>query len=298
MSDLSRECRELIVGFDATERGRDALALACPLALATGARLRIVRFTDRGDSSERERLRAELRAEAAGLLRSPDLQVDAVDVEAGPPTQGLARLAEAREDQMVVIGSTHRAGLGRVYPGSVAERVLMGARCPVAVAPRGLAAAMEAFAGGEPDARLVRDELRVIAVAFDGRPESHAALSVATRLALGAKATLRVIAVSPAPLPGASERPRLEEILDQTVRGLPGELRALPVPLRGSSIGLLLDQATQGVDLLVLGSKGQGPIRRIALGSTSTDLLRSSPCPLLLVPRSGITGPRAAETEA
>jgi nucleotide-binding universal stress UspA family protein len=80
---------------------------------------------------------------------------------------------------LIVLGSTHRGGLGRVMPGSVAERLLNGAPCPVAVAPRGY----------EPR------ELRVIAVGYDGSAEATAALELATALGEAADATLRVIAV-------------------------------------------------------------------------------------------------------
>jgi nucleotide-binding universal stress UspA family protein len=37
--------------------------------------------------------------------------------------------------------------------------------------------------------------------------------------------------------------------------------------------------------LLVLGSRGYGPLRRVLLGSVSTALVRSAPCPLIVTPR-------------
>ena len=45
----------------------------------------------------------------------------------------------------IVVGSSHRGPVGRIVPGSVGERLLHGAPCPVAVAPRGYSG--EAFAG-------------------------------------------------------------------------------------------------------------------------------------------------------
>ena len=38
------------------------------------------------------------------------------------------------------------------------------------------------------------------------------------------------------------------------------------------------------VDLLIVGSRGHGPLRRLVLGSTSLQLTREARCPLLIVP--------------
>ena len=45
-----------------------------------------------------------------------------------------------------------------------------------------------------------------------------------------------------------------------------------------------------GIDLLVLGSRGYGPVMRTMLGSVSTDLMRSAPCPLFVFTRGARGG--------
>jgi nucleotide-binding universal stress UspA family protein len=40
------------------------------------------------------------------------------------------------------------------------------------------------------------------------------------------------------------------------------------------------------LDLLIIGSRGHGPIGRLLSGSSSTYLARRCPCPLLVMPRS------------
>jgi nucleotide-binding universal stress UspA family protein len=40
-----------------------------------------------------------------------------------------------------------------------------------------------------------------------------------------------------------------------------------------------------GVDLLVLGSRGFGPVMRLLIGSVSSRVIREAPCPVLVVPR-------------
>jgi nucleotide-binding universal stress UspA family protein len=41
----------------------------------------------------------------------------------------------------------------------------------------------------------------------------------------------------------------------------------------------------RGVDLLVCGSRGYGPVRRVLLGTVSSALLRQASVPVLVVPR-------------
>lgn len=48
----------------------------------------------------------------------------------------------------------------------------------------------------------------------------------------------------------------------------------------------LLADAAADADLLVVGSRGYGPLRRVLLGSTSAGLVRSARCPVLVYPRA------------
>jgi nucleotide-binding universal stress UspA family protein len=54
----------------------------------------------------------------------------------------------------------------------------------------------------------------------------------------------------------------------------------------GDVVDGLTGQAVE-LDLLVIGSRGYGPIRRVLLGGVSTAVTRFCPCPVLVTPRSG-----------
>jgi nucleotide-binding universal stress UspA family protein len=85
----------------------------------------------------------------------------------------------------------------------------------------------------------------------------------------------------------APDQPRdLEDVLHATVEKLPRELRALPVFERASPVDMLLDRAALGVDLLVVGSRGYGPLMSVLLGSVSAHLIGRAACPVLVAPRS------------
>ena len=60
----------------------------------------------------------------------PGLSVEGL-VRAGYPAEEILRLAEARHADMIVMGTHGRTGFDRMLFGSVAEKVVMAAACPV-----------------------------------------------------------------------------------------------------------------------------------------------------------------------
>jgi nucleotide-binding universal stress UspA family protein len=96
------------------------------------------------------------------------------------PARALHALAEREGAQLLVTGSSGRGVVGRLFPGAVTDRLLHGAPCPVAVAP----------AGFSPDSAA---RLGVVGVGFIDRPDGHAALSFAERLAEATHALVRIL---------------------------------------------------------------------------------------------------------
>ena len=80
-------------------------------------------------------------------------------------------------------------------------------------------------------------------------------------------------------------REEYQEALDQALAGLPGEVRATGELLYGEVVDELAMVGERGVDLLVCGSRGYGPVRRVLLGTVSAALLRQASVPVLVVPR-------------
>jgi nucleotide-binding universal stress UspA family protein len=240
--------RRILVGYDGHPPARDALVLGRALAAIEGAELILAAALENldplatpPDAFERAQAEAEdrLGASARALLGSArDFRIRIVGGVSAP--RALTEIAEDERTDVVVIGSTHRGGLGRVLPGSVGERLLQGAPAAVLVAPRGFAERSEPF------------EIRSIGVGYDGRTESTHARDVASGLAAELGAEVATITVD-------------------DDEGDPGELLA---------------ERSRKFDLLVVGSRGYGPVRHALEGNVSGKVMRLAASPVLVVPRS------------
>ena len=284
----------LVAGYDGSDRAADGLALAQLLAEATGGQLLVAAIVPHefpyapGTEAREEAMRKEAADMLADAVSESD-RVGARVVGSRSPAQGLDELAQSVHADALILGSSHRGAIGRVLAGSVAERLLHGAPCPVAVAPVGFAE--------RSDRRL-----RIVGCAFDGSPESRIALGHAEFLARRAGAALRLLAVHESDLIFAVDvipagydpdqisrdaRARLERELEEAAASIGPGLEVQHYLLEGSALDALRSAAENGVDLLVIGSRQYGPVRRVLLGSISSGLVRSSPTSILVVPRPG-----------
>ena len=82
------------------------------------------------------------------------------------------------------------------------------------------------------------------------------------------------------------ERQRAD--LDRCVAELPDDVTAEGVFLGGRPGHELADQS-QSLDLMVVGSRGYGPLRAVLLGGVSHTLVRSAACPVIVLPRGART---------
>jgi nucleotide-binding universal stress UspA family protein len=293
--------RKILVGYDGREPGRDALALAAALRARDGVVTAACVYPVTGHAAN-ERLVADAAQQtlAEARTQADGDWVECSSVPGQSPAHGLHVLSERLDPDLVVVGSSHRAEHGHVHAGSTGERLLNGSRCPVAIAPEGFAAQT-----GSP---------RVIGVAYDGSESSETALLEAMALAAEFDATLKLITVVP-PLQvhwsgeafaggiasgetiREQRRNGFQHVLEEAAERVPAEARAATVLRDGRPATVIADEAEKGIHLLVMGSRNYGPIRRVMAGSTAIELMRLSPCPVLVVPR-GASAPSAEAAEA
>jgi nucleotide-binding universal stress UspA family protein len=305
---VQEQASAMVVAFDARRGGEDATTLA---ALLATERQRILPTMvvpmppgEIGDPPLRpspeaktwQAIGADLARQGREALERTALPLlGGFDVEPillidDSAARALTGLCERESAGMLVLGSTHRGRLGRLAPGATVDRMLSGSPCPVALAPRGLT---------EADPR----PLGRIGVGFDGSATSAQALRFAAELALAHDAALEVIGVVDLrshaesrvggealdALAGQGLHDRrgeaIREAADVELQQLGTGLRSRVEVVHGDPAAELLAR-TASLDLLVVGSRGYGPLRRVLLGSVSSELIRASECPMIVTHRA------------
>jgi nucleotide-binding universal stress UspA family protein len=261
----------VLVGIDGRAGGRDAAALASSLMASAGKLTLAYVHTSEVEEEREDALKLLERERAAA-----DVQADLVDVVSTSPGRGLHERAEAQGADLLVVGSCSRGVLGRAMLGDDTRASLNGAPCAVAVAPLG-------YAGK-------RVPLAKIGVAYNGSPESVAALAAARELASATGATVHVLEVVSIPSVAYAGLipPAIGESIEVLVQQANERMKELPGVEARAVYGLAGEELAafgEEVDLLVVGSRGYGPVRRLVIGSTSEHLARHARCPLLVLPR-------------
>lgn len=275
--------KRLLVAIDDSAPARDALALARVLCAATGSSALLVHVLHTGPMPMEFALLPEEEArEAEPLLTEARESLARIEVETrvyggGSAAAILTDLSEKMEIDGIVVGSPHRHGLDRLISGSVAISVLNGAEADVFVAPPGYAEAPH-------------DGLKTVAIGYLGAPESEAALLRAAEL-VDPAGEIKLITVAEPPVALSFAGPNVanpidpEAVLSEGLSLLPREMTVETRLLNGAAARELEKACANGVDLLVLGSRGYGPVKRALLGSVSGQVFRHAPCPLLVTRR-------------
>jgi nucleotide-binding universal stress UspA family protein len=291
--------KPIIVGYDTTSSDHASVSFGAAAARCLDAPVIIVCVY--AAAAGRDRLGAgltdeELLADASEALDElkRELQADGIEMEyraldAANAARSLHETANVQRAGLLVVGSTRRRGVGRVLPGSLAERLMHGAPCPIAVVP----------SGWEPSARL-----DTIGVAYVDSKEGRAALHGAHALARRAGATLRVLTAVRASFAVYGETEALIGVQPGTdFNALEGELRVrtegdqrTAVETLGADVAVETDafvgdpatvlvRVSENLDLLVCGSRGYGPLRAVLLGGVSRRLATEAYCPVIVLPR-------------
>lgn len=291
--------KPIIVGYDPQTFDRAPVNFAVAAARLTGAPLVIASVC--ADSAARDgsaagRLDEDLAADASGALDEVDRELDAEgiavefrQIDNTSAARALHEAAEAQDAGLLVVGSTNRGALGRVLPGSTAERLMHGAPCPIAIVPH------EWEAGGG---------LNTIGVAYVDTDEARQALRGAHALARRTGAKLRVLTAVKAGLSayGATEATTPVQAA-KGITDIEGELRTQAenalrqqtdalgdgVPVETDAFvedpADVLIRVSENLDLIVCGSRGYGPLRAVLLGGVSRRLAADARCPVIVLPR-------------
>ncbi len=272
---------QVIVGVDGNDGSRDAIALARRLVEKDGELTLAYVFWGEAHSwhGSSPAYEAAEHEKARELLEKSR---DRAGIQAqlrwrGSPSvgRGLHELAEAIGADLLVIGSPGSGLLGRIHVAESIRDALNGAPCAVAFAP----------------ASYGRQQIvmREIGVGYDGSPESEHALGVARALAAEQHAKLSAFEAVSVPTSVAHRRSAADgTTIEDLVKQARDQIAALGDVEAHAAYGHPAEELAlygASVDLLVIGSRGYGPLGRLLHGSTAQQLARSARCPLLVLTR-------------
>ena len=274
--------KNVIVGIDGRGGGRDALALAEALR-GIGGELTLVSvyprepFPWRGSSAAYEAVERNSAREVLERTRAEaGVQAQLRSHGSSSVGRGLHELAEEIGADLLVLGSSRRGLVGRVLVGDDTRAALDGAPCAIAIAPC--------------DYSQHPDAMREIGVGYDGSPESEHALAVARKLASERHTALSALEAVSLPAytfagPPIPDEGTIAELVQQAHERVE-QLRDIEPHATYGQPAEELALYSASLDLLVIGSRGYGPLGRLLHGSTAQELARSARCPLLVLTRA------------
>lgn len=141
------DIRKILVGIDFSEHAETALRYGVEFAKSFGAELLLCHIVPRADMLSQlppggeayfppnlaELQQQEARQRCQELLEGTGLSRGRIILSEGSPFVELIRIARAEEVDLLVIGTHGRGAIAHMLLGSVAERVVRKAPCPVLV---------------------------------------------------------------------------------------------------------------------------------------------------------------------
>lgn len=205
------------------------------------------------------------------------------------PVQTILEYVEEEKTTLVVMGTRGLGGIKRAVLGSVSSAVAEHAAC----------ASMVVRSEGKGQALV-----ELVLAAVDGSPNGQRALEAAVELAKGVGAKLRVAHVVFVPslfwsmgVPGSAiPSQRIEDdaaaaghkLLARAVEhakraGLEDVEEELVTELVSPAQGLVQLAKSDGADLIVVGTRGNGGFKKLMMGSVANSVLHYAECSVLVV---------------
>ena len=289
---------KILLGMDGSKEAELAANTAVSLAQKTDSELHVIHVLalplDTHDPSSfepgvREQLEKRTRTrleELVGTIEAAGGEVEGSHLGVGRPDAEIIAQAEELGSGLIVVGSRGLGAIRRALTGSVSDSVVRHAHCPVMVV-RGEA---------------VEFPSRIL-LATDGSEDANLAASTATDLAKSTGSELHVVYVEPVSyiyqltdweaastdlpsrLDQAAEiaaRNWLEEQV-QKIREEGGEIAGVHARVSYPDAEIVGLAGRLGAGLIVIGSRGLGPLRRALMGSVSDSVVRHAHCPVMVV---------------
>jgi nucleotide-binding universal stress UspA family protein len=294
---MTRSITRILVPTDFGAAADAALACARRLAAPFGAEVRLVHtFEDPSTTAAfapeiyapvpdavRDETIRNVRQQLAERLAGDSPPVNASgEVITGTTAGAIVDYARFIDADVIVMGTHGRGGMAHLLLGSVAERVVRTAHCPVLTVR----------------ATPARATVKRLLVPTDFSTTSDEALDYALLLAERLGATVQLLHVLDDPLVAEglaaeayiAEAPTMrtamlqdaqERLRQRTAPARPG-VSITARALFGHGAATITEYAhAQGIDMIVMGTHGRTGVAHLLLGSVAERVVRTAPCPVL-----------------
>ncbi|RBP64212.1 nucleotide-binding universal stress UspA family protein [Brevibacterium sanguinis] len=282
--------RRLVVGYIATDRGRDAIALA--ISIARSIDVELVVTIVRPESSTLNAANA-IPADGSGIvgqqledwldealaLIPEDLRARGVIHASANESKGLMEVAEAEGAAAIVIGARAATLMRQFRIGTVASALLHSSPVPVVLAPSG---------------RSDIGPITRVTALFGARPGATALIGTAVKAALELDVDLRLLSLIENDGLAEDEVAEITEFTEE-YGGAVLAKRAADLFETGRAVvksqaGADIEEAAESVDwkpgdLAFIGSSRLGRGGKVVIGARARRLLRVLPVPVVVVPR-------------
>jgi len=296
--------KNVLVATDFSPASEAALTYGRALAGTAGASLHVLHVTANfflrsTPADPHAVVAAKTRALADRLAGAgPALDVQASVTVSDDAADAIVEYARRKTIDVIVLGTHGRTGVEHLLVGSVAEKVVRRAPCPVLTVRH---PEREFVVQDHQTSEAAMIILKKILVATDFSEPSDAALAYAQELARTFGAQLSIahvvdnvvaraygpdaIVVADPELQSALEASALrqvEALISDEDRAL---LRAEPVILTSNAPAMAIVEyaGASDIDLIVLGTHGRGAVAHFLMGSVAERVVRTAPCPVLTV---------------
>lgn len=238
----------------------------------------------------------EMRKEAASVVENARHRCEtrwsrvSTRLVEGDPRDTLVDIATTSGSDLVVAGARGLGAIASALLGSVSLYFARYAPCPVLICK------------GTPR------QLSTVTIGLDGSDSAHTALEYLCDLPVSEDLALHLVGVvelryspnalerSVSPIMAVlkqyedEQRRQLDQVLQTAARKLRTKLRTITTrtPVGAAAAIIVREAEEQNSDLIVVGARGLGSVKRLLLGSVSESVLRHAHCSVLIVRRSAV----------
>ncbi|MBI2818405.1 MAG: universal stress protein [Acidobacteria bacterium] len=278
LPEYETRLEKIAVPLDGSQLGESALPTAERLARACNGKLVLlsVEGKQQPDTTDGQSLAGERKDLEHYLhhhkdkLHETGLEVDFV-LGSGPVAQGINALAQDVEADLIVMSTKAKSVVKRMLLGSVAYQLTKICRTPIMLLRP------------TEDWKSRISEFKRLLVPLDGSDNAERVLPYVRKLAAHFQSHVLLLAV-----PGKEEETaELQKYLDDVAKALHEKNVDAEARVTGTVAAktILSVAESDGSDLILLSTMGHGTFaRRMMIGIVAYHVVRSTPCPVLLVP--------------